>query len=84
LAGVAVKVAEAPAHCGLVPEVKAIDSVGVTTGLTVITTAFEVAVAGLTQVAFEVSSQVTDCPFVMEEEVNVELFVPAFVPFTFH
>jgi hypothetical protein len=41
-------------------------------------------VAGLTQLALEVNSQVTICPFDKFEVVKVGLLLPAFTPFTFH
>ena len=43
-----------------------------------------VAVVGLAQVAFDVSTQVTTCPLVKAFVVNVGEFVPAFTPATFH
>ncbi|KAF5029617.1 hypothetical protein DSECCO2_646770 [anaerobic digester metagenome] len=57
--GVAVKVTADPAQVGLLPEVMAVVTPGVTTGLMVIVIPELVAVAGLTQVAFEVITQVT-------------------------
>jgi hypothetical protein len=59
LVGVAVKVAEEPAHIGLVPDVSAIETEGTSTGFTVIVIPELVAVVGLAQVAFDVSIQVT-------------------------
>ena len=44
----------------------------------------EVAVVGLAQDKLLVKIQVTTCPLVSVELVNVELFVPAFTPFTCH
>lgn len=64
MVGVAVKVAEAPAHIGLLPEVRAMELAGVTTGFTVMVMPVLVAVAGLAQVAFEVRIHVTTCPWV--------------------
>ena len=84
MVGVAVNVADTPAHCGFVPAVCAIETAGVTFALTVIVMPFDVAVAGLTQVAFEVRTHVTICPFARVVVVKVVLFVPEFVPFTFH
>ena len=49
-----------------------------------ITIEFEVAVFDTTPVKFEVSTQVTACPFVMLLLVKMELLVPAFTPLTFH
>lgn len=45
---------------------------------------FEVAVGVARQVALDVMTHVTICPSVMVLLVNEELFVPEFVPFTFH
>jgi hypothetical protein len=84
LVGVAVNVSEAPAHVGFVPVVNAIDTDGTSTGFTVIVMPLLVAVVGLAQVAFDVSTQVTTCPFVKAVVVNVAEFVPAFTPSTFH
>ena len=84
LVGVAVNVAEEPAHIGLVPEVCAIATDGVTFAFTVTATAFEVAVVGVAQFALEVITQVTDCPLVSDVVVNVVAPVPAFTPSTFH
>ena len=52
--------------------------------ITFIVTLFEVAVAGLAQVALLVRTQVTICPLVNVVVVYVALFVPTFEPFTFH
>jgi hypothetical protein len=84
LVGVAVKVAEEPAHIGLVPEVSAIATEGTSTGFTVMVMPALVAVVGLAQVALEVSIQVTTWPLVNVVVVNVALLVPAFTPFTCH
>ena len=84
MTGVAVKVTDDPAHVGFVPEVIAIKTAGVRTGLMVIVMPVDVAVAGLAHVASDVISQVTTCPFVKVDVVNVALFVPALVPSTFH
>jgi hypothetical protein len=79
-----VKVNELPAHDGLFPDVNAIETTGVTLVVIVIVTAFEVAVVALTHAALEIITQVTICPLVNDEVVNVALFVPAFAPSTFH
>jgi hypothetical protein len=79
-----VNVAEAPAHSGFVPVVSAIDTEGVTVELTVIVIEFELTLAGLAHVAFEVIVQLTTCPFVKEDVAKVALLVPAFPPFIFH
>ena len=57
--GVAVNVTDEPAQPGFDPEVNAIDTAGTSTGFTVIVMPLLVAVVGLAQVAFEVSTQVT-------------------------
>ena len=44
----------------------------------------DVAVVGLAQVAFEVNTHVTICPFVKAVVEYVGLLVPTFPPFTFH
>lgn len=62
--GVAVNVTDDPAQVGLLPEVIAIDTDGVTRGLIVIVIPLLVAVAGLTHEALEVKTQVTICPLV--------------------
>lgn len=59
MVGVAVNVTDEPAQLGLLPEVIAIDTAGVSVVATVIVIAFDVAVAGDTQFALEVSTQVT-------------------------
>jgi hypothetical protein len=46
--------------------------------------AFDVTVVVETQVALEVITQVTTSPLANVEVVKDALFVPAFVPFTFH
>ena len=59
MVGVAVKVAFEPAHIGLVPVVKAMETDGTTTGFTVMLIAVDVAVVGVAQLALEVMMQVT-------------------------
>lgn len=46
--------------------------------------AFEVAGLPVTQTALDVITQVTMLLLLKELELNVELLVPTFVPFTFH
>ena len=75
---------DAPEHFGFVPEVKAIETDGATFGLTVIVIPEEVAVGVVRHVAFDVITQLTICPFVIADDVNVALLVPAFTPFTNH
>ena len=84
MVGVAVNVADAPAHSGLVPDVCAMETDGVTTALTVMVIPFEVAVAGLAQERLDVITQLTTCPLVNVVVVNVVLLVPEFTPFTIH
>ena len=55
-----------------------------TLGFTVIVMEFDVAGLPVTHVLLEVNSQVTTSLFTNAVVVNVELFVPALVPFTFH
>ena len=84
LVGVAVNVSEFPAQDGLVPVVRAIETEGTTLAVMLIVIAFDVAVVGLAQGELDVITQVTTCPLVSDEVVNVGLFVPAFAPSTFH
>ena len=84
MVGVAVNVSDEPAQVGFVPEVNAIDTAGTSNGFTVIVIPVLVAVVGLAQVAFDVNTQVTICPLVKVEVMNVDEFVPAFTPLTFH
>ena len=53
-------------------------------GFTVMVIVFEVAGFPVTQVAFDVNTQVTRSPFTNTALVYVGLFAPTFVPFTFH
>ena len=81
--GVAVKVTLVPAQ--IVPVgLAAMDTDGVTFGVTVIVTALDVAVVGDAQVAFEVSTQVMISPLLSDAFVYVALFVPTLLPFSFH
>ena len=82
MVGVAVKVTEVPEQM-VVAVVETLTD-GVTEELTVIAMVFDVAVVVLTQLELLVSTQLTICPFVNAGVVNVELLVPAFVPFTNH
>ena len=84
MVGVAVNVSELPAQPGLEPVVSAIETAGTTLVVMLIVIALDVADVGLAHASFEVNSQVTTCPLVNDEVVNVALFVPAFDPFTFH
>ena len=82
MVGVAVNVTEVPEQ--MVVAVAEMLTDGVTEELTVIAMVFDVAIVVLTQVELLVSTQLTICPLVNEVVVNVELLVPAFVPFTNH
>ena len=84
MVGVAVKVMDAPAQVGLLPEVTAILTAGTSVELTVIVMVLLVAVAGLAQLAFDVRMQLTTWPFVRPVEVYVVLFVPTLLPLTCH
>jgi hypothetical protein len=84
LVGVAVKVNKLPAQPGLLPEVNAIVTDGVTVVVLFTVIVPEVAVEVVTQDELEVITQLITSPFVNVELVNVALFVPAFTPFTFH
>ena len=53
-------------------------------GFTVMVTDELVIVAGLAQVALDVKIQVTTSPSFIVAGVNVELLVPALLPFTCH
>ena len=59
-------------------------TLAVTVGVTTIVIALEVAGLPVTQFAFEVITQVTTSLFAGVVDVKVLLFVPVFVPFTFH
>ena len=57
---------------------------GVTVAVVDITSALLVAVGVLAQVALLVINTVTTSASAIEEDVNVALLVPAFIPFIFH
>lgn len=80
----ALKVTGTPIHVGFVPDVMAIDAVGLVIVLTVMVTMLLVIVVGLAQVAFEVKIQATTSPFASKGAVWEILFVPTFVPFSCH
>jgi len=82
LVGAAVKVTEVPVHIEVA--LAEILTDGTAEGFTVMVIPVEVAVVGLTQAKLLVKIQVTICPLVSVELVNVELLVPAFVPSTNH
>jgi hypothetical protein len=80
--GVAVNVTVVPAHTVVALALTATD--GVRLELTVIAMLLLLAVAEVTHVADEVRVQVTVLPLASVVLVKVALFVPAFIPFTFH
>lgn len=82
MVGVAVNVAVAPEHIGLVPVVCAIVTEGVTVELIVMVIPELVTVAGLAQAAVEVIAQVTTWLLASEDEVKVCVVVPVATPFT--
>lgn len=82
--GVALNVAEDPAHIGLLPAVMAIETEGTSTGFTVMVIPALLAVTGLAHVSLDVSVQVTTWPLVSAVVENIALLIPAFTPFTCH
>lgn len=82
MVGVAVNVTDEPEQT--VVEGVEILTEGATAGLTVMVMPVDVAVVVVAQAALDVITQVTICPLVNVVVVNVALFVPALVPFTFH
>lgn len=65
-------------------ELAEIDMVGVINAVTAIVIAFDVAGLLSTPAKLEVITQVTTSPLFSVLVVKVALFVPTFVPFTFH
>lgn len=84
LVGTAVNDRDCPVQVGFVPVVIEVTTAGTTLPADVIVIAVDVAVVGLAQLRLEVITQVTTCPFVNVEDVNVALFVPTADPSTFH
>lgn len=84
MVGVARKVAEDPAHIGLLPAISEIATEGTSRGSTVMVIPLLVAVTGLAQFALEVRMHVTICPLVKADVVKIELFRPALMPSTCH
>lgn len=78
----AVNVTDVPAQ--MVLALAAITIVGVRFGFTTIGMLLLVAVAEVTHVALDVSTQVITSPLLIVEDINVDEFVPAFTPFIFH
>ena len=63
---------------------EAILTLAATLGLTTIVIAFDVAGFPVTQLAFDVITQVTTSLFASVVDVKALLFVPTFVPLIFH
>jgi hypothetical protein len=82
LDGVAVNVTDVPVQTGLAEA--AIDTLTGRFGLTVIVIVFDVAGLPVTHAALEVITQVTWAPSARAAFVYVVLFVPTFVPLSFH
>jgi len=82
--GVAVNVTLVPAQIVLSASLDAMLTLGVKFGFTVVVIPVLVAVAGLAQTAFEVSTHVTTSPLASAALVYVVEFVPTFAPFNFH
>ena len=79
---VAVYVTELPLH--IFVALAEIDILGIKVADTFIVIAFEVILLAVTQLAFEVITQVTISPFDKLEDVNIVEFVPILFPFIFH
>ena len=84
MVGVAVNVAEEPAHSGFVPLERDIETDGARIGFTVMVIEFDVTGFGLAQLAFEVITHVITSLLSNVADVNVGLFVPTFVAPIFH
>lgn len=82
MVGVAVNVTLVPAQILVALALTATE--GVSEVFTTIVTGEEVAVIGDAQVAVEVITQVTTSPLASDVLEYVELFVPTFVPLSFH
>ena len=79
----AVNVTDVPEQIVL-PGLAAMEIVGVTTGFTVMVMELDVTVAGLTQEALLVITQVTTLLLASVVDVKVVELVPVFTPLTFH
>jgi hypothetical protein len=79
-----VKDNEVPEQEGLVPEVKAIETDGVTAAVLFTVIFPEVAVGVVAQPELDVITQLTTSELAKAELANVALFEPAFTPFIFH
>ena len=82
MAGVAVKVTEAPTQIAV--ELEAIFTDGVTEGVTVIVIELDVAGEPVAQFKLEVITTVTTSPFAKVLVVYIAEFVPTFPPFNCH
>ena len=82
MVGVAVKVTLAPEH--IVVEEAVMLTLAVTVGVTTIVIELEVAGLPVTQLAFDVRTQLTTSLLFSVADVKDEELVPALVPFTFH
>lgn len=82
MVGVAVKVTAVPEQMVVAEAATATD--GVTAELTVMVTAFEVALVGEAQLAVLVITQVITSPWARAALVYVALLLPTLVPFFFH
>ena len=71
-----------PGHTGVVPVMT--PGVAGVAGFTVMGIVLLSAVVGDAQIAFEVNITCTTSPFASDEVIKVELFEPAFTPFTCH
>ena len=80
----AVNVTPTLEQVGLVPDVIAMETDGVTEVLISLVIELEVAVEVIKQVALDVITQLMISLLINVVELNVELLEPAFTPFTFH
>ena len=83
MVGVAVNVTFIPAQIVLEGHAEIVTLTG-RFGFTVIVMVFDVAGFPVAQVALDVRTHVTNCPFVKVVTENVGLLIPTFTPFTFH
>jgi hypothetical protein len=82
LVALAVKVTVVPAQTVVL--LAATETVGVTTGCTVITTLLDVALVGAAHAASEVTIAETTSPFANVDVLNAALFTPCAIPLTYH
>lgn len=83
MVGDAVNVTDVPLHM-LPVEPEAMVTAGVTEPLTLMVTAFDVAVDDEAQAALDVITHETTSPLANVEEENVALLLPVLTPLTFH